>query len=78
MAHDPTVPQNFHVTVSSNEGRRAHLTVKLDETIPSGGLELDVVWDTEAGRIISVTPWRNLGVFVLQEIARQTGSKVAH
>ena len=41
MAHDPTVPQNFHVTVSSNEGRRAHLTVKLDETIPSGGLELD-------------------------------------
>jgi hypothetical protein len=78
MAQDQTVPHNFHVTVDSTEGRKAHLTVKLDETIPVGGLTLAVVWDKEAGRIVSVSPWRNLGQFVIGEIARQTGSKVAH
>jgi|GEM_PF-1897748 len=78
MAHDPTVPHNFHVTVDSNEGTRAHITVRLDETIPAGGLTLDVVWDTKTGRIVSVTPWRNLGEFVIAEIARATGSTVAH
>lgn len=78
MAQDPTIPHNFHVTVDSNDGDRAHLTVKLDETIPPGGLTLKVVWDTASGRIVSVDPWRNLGMFVLDEIARQTGSRVHH
>jgi hypothetical protein len=78
MAHDSTVPQNFHVTVDSKEGSRAHLTVKLDQTIPPGGLTLSVVWDTAAGKVVSVSPWRNLGEFVLAEIATKTGSKVAH
>ena len=78
MAQDPTVPHNFHVTVDSNEGRNAHLPVKLDQTIPPGGLTLAVVWEREAGRIVSVNPWRNLGQFVIGEIARQTGSHVAH
>lgn len=73
MAHDPTVPHNFEITIDGGEGNEVHAKVHLKETIPPGGITLDVVWDKAFGRVVSVTPWRNLGVFVTDALARKAG-----
>ena len=73
MAHDPSVPHNFEITIEGTEGDTVRAQVRLTETIPAGGLTLDVVWDTAFGRVVSVTPWRNLGVFVTEALARAAG-----
>ena len=44
--------------------------VRLDSTIPPGGIELDVLYDPVAGVVVEVKPWRNLGQFVTAELDR--------
>jgi len=78
MAHDPNTPRNFQVQVTGRDGDRVLARVTLTETIPAGGLELDVVWDPRTGEAVSVSPYRNLGQFVTEELARVAGGSAAH
>jgi hypothetical protein len=77
-SHDPVTPHNFDVTLTGRDGHLVQARVHLRETIPVGGIELDVVWDRANGRVVSVTPWRNLGEFVTAELARVAGGHAAH
>ncbi len=76
--HDPVTPRNFDVAVDGHEGRLVRATVTLHETIPTGGLTLSVLWDPDRGEATSVTPFRNLGQFVLEELAKQAGGSAGH
>jgi len=79
MAHDPTVPHNFDISIQGTEGDTVRARVTLNETIPPGGITLDVVWDKRYGRLVSVEPWRNLGIFVIDALAAKAGgAKPAH
>ncbi len=78
MAHDSSTPSNFTVQVTGRAGDQVQAKVHLTETIPAGGIELDVVWDVRRGSIVSVSPWRNLGEFVTAELARKAGGSAAH
>ncbi len=67
-SHDPTMPQNFEVTIREREGSRVTADVHLKETIPAGGIHLEVVFDLGAHAVVSVTPWRNMGRHVIDAI----------
>ena len=75
--HDHVTPHNFEVSIVGQEGSSVRATVWLNATIPVGGIELDVLYDPHAHRLIEVSPWRNLGQFVLAELDRQAQAALA-
>ncbi len=77
-SHDPVTPHNYTVQVQGHEGDLVRVTVHVSQTVPAGGLELDVLWDPKAGRALSVSPYRNLGEFITGAIAREAGGTAAH
>ena len=77
MDHAGGAHGNFEVAITGHDGPLVQATVTLRGTIPAGGVTLAVVYDPRSGKPVSVSPWRNLGVFVLAELARQTGGKSA-
>ncbi len=68
-SHDPTMPRNFEITIRSREGSRVTAVVHLQETIPAGGIRLEVVYDLDERDVVSVSPWRKVGTHVLDAIA---------
>lgn len=77
-SHDPITPHNYSVHVEGPEGAYLRVKVSIHETVPAGGLELDVLWDPTTGQPVSVTPWRNLGQFISEAIAHEAGGSAAH
>ena len=69
-SHDETMPKNFEITIRSHEGSRVSADVHLTQTIPPGGVHLEVVYDLEKHDVVSVRPWRKMGQHVLEAIAR--------
>ncbi len=76
--HDPVTPHNFEVQLGAHEGRLVRATVQIHKTVPSGGLRLSVLWDPDAGRVVEVKPYRNLGRFITAELARLAGGGGGH
>ncbi len=77
-SHDPVTPHNFEVQVDGPEGQFVRATVRLHQTVPVGGIELSVLWDPVGGRVVEVRPWRNLGCFVTEALARAAGGSAGH
>ena len=73
-AHDHGSTQNFEVSITGREGGLVQATVQLQETIPTGGVTLEVVYDPNRCEVVSVSPWQNLGQFVTAELDRQANS----
>lgn len=67
-SHDPTMPQNFEITITSREGTRVAADVHLKQTIPAGGIHLEVVYDVDSKDVVTVVPWRKMGQHVLDAI----------
>ena len=65
---------NFEVTITGRQGDLVEAEVTITETIPKGGVTLRVVFDPHRSQVVSVTPWRNLGCFVTEELSRQANS----
>jgi len=63
------MPRNFEITIRSRDGARVTAEVHLRETIPAGGIRLEVVYDLDAHAVVSVIPWRKMGRHVLDAIA---------
>jgi hypothetical protein len=76
--HDPITPHNYSIHVEGPEGALVRVRVRVEETVPAGGIDLDVLWDPQAGKPVSVTPWRNLGRFISEAIAHEAGGSVGH
>ena len=75
MSHDGGAQGNFEVAITGQDGPLIQATVTMTGTIPAATQTLHVVYDPRSGKPVSVQPWRNLGIFVLGELARQTGGK---
>ena len=73
-AHDHGSTHNFEVSITGREGGLVQATVQLGETIPAGGITLEVVYDPNRREVVSVSPWQNLGQFVTAELTRQANS----
>jgi predicted RNA binding protein YcfA (HicA-like mRNA interferase family) len=67
-SHDHSFPANFEITIRERDGDRVTADVHLKETIPPGGIMLEVVYDLAAGDVVSVRPWRKIGLHVLDAI----------
>lgn len=65
---------NFEIDITGRTGGLVQAEVRLTETVPAGGITLQVVFDPNRGEVVSVSPWRNLGCFVTDELARRSQS----
>ena len=63
------MPKNYEITVKDRDGSHVTADVHLKETIPAGGIHLEVVYDLEKKDVVSVTPWRKIGRHVLEAVA---------
>ena len=77
-SHDPITPHNYSVHVEGPEGDLIRVRVHVAESVPPGGIDLDVLWDPRAGAPVSVAPWRNLGQFITSAIAHEAGGAAGH
>jgi hypothetical protein len=75
--HDSVTPHNFEVKVTGRAGSQVQARVHLKNSIPVGGVTLDVVFDTESGRVVSVSPWQNLGCFVTEALAKAASTEAS-
>lgn len=73
--HDHAAPAGpaFEVQIERWEGHVVHAVVDLHQTVPAGGLSLNVVYEPRNRRIVEVRPWRNLGTFVLDALDAACG-----
>lgn len=76
--HDPITPHNFDIQLLGHEGDLVKLEVTVHQSVPAGGIRLQVLWDPSAGQPVSVTPYRNLGQFLTADIAKVAGGSAGH
>ncbi len=76
--HDPITPHNFDIQIQGNEGDLVKQEVTVHQSVPAGGIRLQVLWDPTAGEAVSVSPYRNLGRFLTEGIAKVAGGSVGH
>ena len=67
------MPKNYEITVKGRDGARVTADVHLKETIPAGGIHLEVVYDLDKKDVVSVNPWRKIGRHVLDAVGSAAG-----
>ena len=69
----PDAASGFEVQIERWEGHRVRAVVELTQTLPPGTTSLSVLYDPKEHRAVEVVPWRNLSVFVIEELDRLAG-----